>query len=97
MSAGVAEALPKAELHVHLDDYPVRALHEAGVVTSVNSDDPPCFGGYVADNHAALGLSTAPPAASARNSFTASFTPAEQVAAGIAAVDAAQRKIADAP
>jgi adenosine deaminase len=83
-----------------LDSYPVMALHEAGVVASVNSDDPPYFGGYVADNYAALGLSTRQLAALARNSFTASFAPADGVAAGIAAVDAfeaSQPNDADAP
>ena len=83
-----------------LDDYPAWALHEAGVIASVNSDDPPCFGGYVADNYTALGLSTAQLAALARSSFSASFAPAGDVAAGIVAVDAfvgSQPNVADAP
>jgi adenine deaminase len=37
-------------------EHPWRTLLDAGVVVTVNSDDPPFFGGYVADNYLALGL-----------------------------------------
>ncbi|GAY07966.1 adenosine deaminase [Pseudonocardia sp. N23] len=91
-----------------LAGYPIMALHDAGVVVSVNSDDPPYFGGYVADNHRALaehlGLSTAQLAALARSGFRASFAPADEIAAGVAAVEdhearaaGSQPNVADAP
>jgi adenosine deaminase len=70
-----------------LSTYPIAALHDAGVVVTVNSDDPPYFGGYVADNYRALGLPDPTLAALARNGFTASFADDATVAAGRRAVD----------
>ena len=50
---------------------------DAGLVCTVNSDDPAYFGGYVAENFtqtaAALTLTDAELIALARNSFQASF------------------------
>lgn len=75
-----------------LADHPVRALVDAGVVVTVNSDDPSYFRGGIADNYVALheetGFSLAELTGLARSSFRASFAGAEQVAAGLAAVDA---------
>jgi adenosine deaminase len=52
---------------------------DAGLLATVNSDDPAYFGGYVDDNLAtvrdAFGYDDARPAALARNSFDASFAP----------------------
>ncbi|MGV9564755.1 adenosine deaminase [Streptomyces sp. NPDC003480] len=60
-----------------LADHPLPAMLDAGLLCTVNSDDPAYFGGYVADNfHAvreALGLSTERMRELARNSFLASF------------------------
>ncbi|MGY4920969.1 adenosine deaminase [Streptomyces sp. 900105755] len=60
-----------------LADHPLPAMIDAGLLCTVNSDDPAYFGGYVADNyHAvrdALGLSREQMRALARNSFLASF------------------------
>jgi adenosine deaminase len=46
---------------------------------TINSDDPPYFGGYVNDNYAgvqkALGFADADLAEMAENSFTAAFAP----------------------
>jgi adenosine deaminase len=54
-------------------------LMRAGVLVTVNSDDPAYFGGYVADNYIActqaLGLQRQDLIALARNSITASFLP----------------------
>jgi adenosine deaminase len=73
-------------------DHPLRMLFEAGVVVTVNSDDPPYFGGYVNDNYAAvrehLGLDNAVLAELARNSFRASFDDPATIATHLAAVDA---------
>ena len=33
-----------------LDDVPLRALLDAGIAVTINSDDPTYFGGYIADN-----------------------------------------------
>ncbi|MER6266285.1 adenosine deaminase [Streptomyces sp900105755] len=60
-----------------LADHPLPAMIDAGLLCTVNSDDPAYFGGYVADNyHAvrdALGLSREQMRGLARNSFLASF------------------------
>ena len=72
-------------------DHPVRALVDAGVVVTVNSDDPSYFRGGVADNYVALqeeaGFSTDELVELARNSFRSSFAGPEQVAGWLAAVD----------
>ncbi len=39
-----------------LSQHPLKRLMEAGVVVTVNSDDPAYFGGYVADNYVAIAL-----------------------------------------
>jgi adenosine deaminase len=57
----------------------IRRLHEAGLCITVNSDDPPYFGGYINANYAAiqqaLGLSDGDLWQMARNSFTSAFLP----------------------
>ncbi|WP_038169242.1 adenosine deaminase [Tomitella biformata] len=61
----------------NLSDHPLPALLDAGVVVTVNSDDPAYFGGYVVDNYVALqrafDLDTATLEQLARNSLDASF------------------------
>ncbi|GAA1465282.1 adenosine deaminase [Nocardiopsis exhalans] len=75
-----------------LAEHPLPALMEAGLLVTVNSDDPSYFGGYVHDNYLGLqehlGLDTEQLRALARNSFTASFLPAERRQALLAEVDA---------
>jgi adenosine deaminase len=55
----------------------IRRLHEAGLCITVNSDDPPYFGGYINKNYsaiqAALGLGDEDLWQMARNSFTSAF------------------------
>jgi adenosine deaminase len=62
-----------------LDSHNVRRLPEAGVCVTVNSDDPPYFGGYINANFAAvqekLGMGDYPLWEKARNSFAAAFMP----------------------
>jgi adenosine deaminase len=57
--------------------HPIKAMLEAGLMVTVNSDDPPYFGGYVNENfraiQLALGFSDEELAQMARNSFAASF------------------------
>ena len=60
-----------------LEQHPLPRLLDAGLLVTVNSDDPAYFGGYVADNylalHRALGLDLPALEALARNSVRASF------------------------
>ncbi|MER5770103.1 adenosine deaminase [Streptomyces sp. NPDC001985] len=60
-----------------LEDHPLRAMMDAGLVCTVNSDDPAYFGGYVGDTfHAvreALSLEEERLRELARNSFLVSF------------------------
>lgn len=63
-----------------LESHPLPQLLDAGVLVTINSDDPAYFGGYVADNYLALqralGLDLETLGALARNSLAASFAPA---------------------
>ncbi|MBV7697678.1 adenosine deaminase [Streptomyces sp. TRM70350] len=60
-----------------LAEHPLPAMLDAGLLCTVNSDDPAYFGGYVGDTfdavRAALGLSEERLRELARNSFVASF------------------------
>ncbi|MEU5348178.1 adenosine deaminase [Streptomyces sp. NPDC020766] len=60
-----------------LEEHPLPAMLDAGLLCTVNSDDPAYFGGYVGDNFLAvgeaLGLSSERLRDLARNSFVASF------------------------
>lgn len=62
-----------------LEDHPLPAMLEAGLLVTVNSDDPAYFGGYVGDNYAAvrdrLGLDDGDLVTLARNSVEASLLP----------------------
>lgn len=65
-----------------LSDHNIRQLLEAGLMATVNSDDPAYFGGYVNDNFLqtfeATGLSARQAWQLAHNSFEASFVSAER-------------------
>ena len=73
-----------------LADHPLRRMLDAGLLATVNSDDPAYFGGYLHDNTAAvsraLGLSAADRRRLAENSFRASFLPEADKARHLAAV-----------
>ncbi len=73
--------------------HPLKRMLDAGLLVTVNSDDPAYFGGYVGENFAAvadaLDLSDADLVRLARNSFEASFLSAGERAAYLARVDAA--------
>jgi adenine deaminase len=72
--------------------HPLRTMLAAGLVATVNSDDPSYFGGYVNANYlavaAALDLSKAELVTLARNSFTGSFLEDAAKAKHLAAIDA---------
>jgi len=77
-----------------LAEHNLKALLDAGLVATVNSDDPAYFGGYVNQNYVetfdALPELTARDAYTlARNSFEASFAPAADKQRWIAELDAA--------
>jgi len=76
-----------------LADHPLGRMLDAGLVATVNSDDPAYFGGYVGENYLAvaqaLDLAPATLVTLARNSFEASFITAGQRAQYLARVDAA--------
>jgi adenosine deaminase len=83
-----------------LRDHSLGRMLEAGLVATVNSDDPAYFGGYIGDNYAAVAeaLDLPPNALTtlARNSFEASFIDARARAAYLARVDEAAAGAASA-
>ncbi|OMI38183.1 adenosine deaminase [Streptomyces sparsogenes] len=75
-----------------LEDHPLRAMLDAGLLVTVNSDDPSYFGGYAGDNfdavRDALRLDDATLRLLARNSFRAAFLDEGTRAAYLKEVDA---------
>ncbi len=75
-----------------LHDHTIGHMLDAGIVATVNSDDPAYFGGYVGDNFRAVAETLALPhdqlIALARNSFEASFITEELRAEYLARIDA---------
>ncbi|NQW10699.1 MAG: adenosine deaminase [Alphaproteobacteria bacterium] len=73
--------------------HPIRQMLEAGLMVTVNSDDPAYFGGYVSENFhaldAALKLSDDEVTVLARNGFTASFLGQEAKAEALGRFDQA--------
>jgi adenosine deaminase len=75
----------------HLGFHPLKRMLEAGLVATVNSDDPAYFGGYVQENldgvAAALELTDDQIFTLARNSFEASFLDEETRAGYLAELE----------
>jgi aminodeoxyfutalosine deaminase len=75
-----------------LDEHPIRRMVEAGVLVTVNSDDPPMFGTDLNTEYAVaarlLGLDAAGVAGLARNAVEASFMPGPAKARLTAEIDA---------
>jgi adenosine deaminase len=71
----------KLKVFPDLRDHPLRRMLDAGLVATVNSDDPAYFGGYVGENlrrtFDALALDAGHALALARNGFEASFADAD--------------------
>ena len=82
----------KLRVYPSLDRHDLGRLLEAGILATVNSDDPAYFGGYINDNFtqtfAALGLTAQHAYQLAWNSFQASFIDASERARHIEQLDA---------
>lgn len=80
-----------------LKSSPVKKALDAGLLVSVNSDDPSYFGGYLNDNyravHQALDLSEQDIITLAKNSFASSFLDDKQKQRAMDAVDSAAKKL----
>jgi adenosine deaminase len=74
-----------------LSHHPLRRMLDSGLVVTLNSDDPAYFGGYMNENfralQSALALSEIELRTIARNGFAASFMPAGEKVAALAAFD----------
>ena len=74
-----------------LDVHPLKQMLQAGLLVTVNSDDPPYFGGYVTENllacQQALGLTVMEVVALVRNGFKAAFIPDAERLDSIARLD----------
>ncbi|RPI27526.1 MAG: adenosine deaminase [Actinomycetota bacterium] len=75
-----------------LEEHPLKRLLDAGLVVTVNSDDPAYFGGYIVDNlvaaQEALGLRRRDLVRLARNSFEAALLDGEERRRYLAEIDA---------
>ncbi len=82
----------KLRVFAQLADHNIGQLLDAGLVATINSDDPAYFGGYLNDNFvqtfAATGLAAQQGYQLARNSFEASFIDESQKRAYIDLLDA---------
>ncbi|MBI2522620.1 MAG: adenosine deaminase [Bdellovibrio sp.] len=74
----------KLKVFQKLDDHNLKKLLDAGILATINSDDPAYFGGYLGENYfqctKSLGLSMRDLKVLASNSFTASFLPPNEKA-----------------
>ena len=82
----------KLRVYPTLAQHSLKTMLDAGIVATVNSDDPAYFGGYVNENFtqtfAALGMTSHHAYTLARNSFEASFIDASAKRAYIDRLDA---------
>ena len=90
LSNKALQSCPDLTLH------PLKRMLEAGLLVTVNSDDPSYFGGYVNENflavQEALSLSVDDVARLARNSFIASFLDDQEKSAALERFEAFQAK-----
>lgn len=68
--------------------HPLRRMLQAGLMATINSDDPAYFGGYMNENLAALPFSRQEMTTLARNGFRAAFCDEETRQRHLAALDA---------
>jgi adenosine deaminase len=82
----------KLRVYQSLDQHCIGRMLEAGMVATINSDDPAYFGGYINENFtqtfAALQLGSQQAYQLARNSFEASFVEPSERAQQVEALDA---------
>jgi adenosine deaminase len=82
----------KLRVYQNLGQHSIGRMLEAGLVATINSDDPAYFGGYINENFtqtfAALQLGSQQAYQLARNSFDASFVDASERTRQIDALDA---------
>jgi adenosine deaminase len=75
-----------------MNRHPLKAMMDAGLHVTINSDDPPYFGGYVSENmiesQRALDLTADDIVELARNSIRAAFIPPAEAAQSLARIDA---------
>ena len=75
-----------------IEEHPAKRMLDAGLMVTINSDDPAFFGGYVGENYQAvqdgLGLDDRTLCELARNSFRAAFIDDEKKRELLAEVDA---------
>jgi len=83
----------KLRVFPSLREHNLPLLLDRGLLVTINSDDPPYFGGYVEENFRGVvetfGLGVGDVAQLARNSFVASFLDDSAKARHLAAIDAA--------
>jgi adenine deaminase len=92
---------PLASLGVHyfesISNFPLKTMLDAGLMVSVNSDDPAYFGGYIADNYKAawkgLGLTEEEVLRVIRNSITSSFLDDRSKGTHLAEIDRMRRTL----
>jgi adenosine deaminase len=74
-----------------LENHPLKIMLDAGLVATVNSDDPAYFGGYLNANYLcvaqALNLSESQILLLVQNSFTASFLSSDEIALRLSEVE----------
>jgi adenosine deaminase len=84
-------------VYFDMSRHPVRRLIDAGVLVTINSDDPAYFGGYVNANYLAVqeafNLTTSEPAALAKASFAASWLSQDEKEARIEEVEFYSRRL----
>ncbi len=82
----------KLRVFAEMAEHPLRRMMDAGLLVTVNSDDPAYFGGYLTDNYVAvadaLDLTPVDAVTLARNSFEASFLDTPEKDAHLAEIDA---------
>jgi adenosine deaminase len=74
-----------------MEEHSLKAMMDAGLCVTVNSDDPAFFGSYIHDNFmrikAALNLSVDDIITLARNSFVASYLTEQEIAEALSRID----------
>ncbi len=77
-----------------LENHPLKTMLDAGLLVTINSDDPAYFGGYLNENYLriaqALKLNASQMSVLAQNSFKASFLSSTEIALRLAEVERCQ-------